>query len=90
MREFGMGAFGTPEGEDQRIRNSRIREVGIRGFGNAEFENTGILNAGIQNLRIREPSLEDVFIHFTGKSLRGDTDPMGFIRSQISKRMRSL
>ena len=44
----------------------------------------------VQNLRIHEPSLEDVFIHFTGKSLREDTDPMSFIKSQITKRMRSL
>ena len=47
-------------------------------------------NIEILNMRIREPSLEDVFIHFTGKTLRGDTDPMSFIRSQISKRMRSV
>ena len=47
-------------------------------------------NIEIENLRIREPSLEDVFIHFTGKSLREDTDPLSFIRTQISKRMRSV
>ncbi|NHI94567.1 MAG: ATP-binding cassette domain-containing protein [Candidatus Lokiarchaeota archaeon] len=44
----------------------------------------------IQNLRIREPSLEDVFIYFTGKTLREDSDPLNFIKSQISKRMRSV
>jgi len=47
-------------------------------------------NVEIQNLRIREPSLEDVFIHFTGKSLREESDPMAFIKGMISKRMRSL
>ena len=46
----------------------------------------------IQQVHMRSPSLEDVFIHYTGKTLRDEdeTDPMGFIKSQISKRMRSL
>jgi ABC-2 type transport system ATP-binding protein len=46
----------------------------------------------IKQVRMRSPSLEDVFIHYTGKSLRDEdaTDPMGFIKSQISKRVRSM
>ena len=45
----------------------------------------------INNMRIREPSLEDVFIHFTGKTLRdADTDFMSFIKGEISKRIRSI
>jgi ABC-2 type transport system ATP-binding protein len=48
-------------------------------------------NIDIKHMRIREPSLEDVFIHFTGKTLRdADTDMISFVRSQFSKRMRSL
>ncbi|MHA1269425.1 MAG: ATP-binding cassette domain-containing protein [Candidatus Helarchaeota archaeon] len=48
-------------------------------------------NIEIQNMRIREPSLEDVFIHYTGKTLRdSDTDMISFVRSQISKRLRSV
>ncbi len=47
-------------------------------------------NVDIINLRIHEPSLEDVFIHFTGKSLRDNEDPLAFMRSQISKRLRSV
>ncbi|MBD3228498.1 MAG: ATP-binding cassette domain-containing protein [Candidatus Lokiarchaeota archaeon] len=45
----------------------------------------------IKSMRIREPSLEDVFIHYTGKTLRDeDTDLISFVRRQFSKRMRSL
>ncbi|HUY01022.1 MAG TPA: ATP-binding cassette domain-containing protein [Candidatus Deferrimicrobium sp.] len=46
----------------------------------------------VQQVRLRAPTLEDVFIYYTGKTLRDEdeTDAMGFIKSQISKRMRSL
>ncbi len=46
----------------------------------------------IQQVRMRAPSLEDVFIYYTGKTLRDEDamDPMSFIKSQVSKRMRSL
>lgn len=46
----------------------------------------------IQQVRMRSPSLEDVFIHYTGKTLRDEDakDVMGFIKKQISKRMRSI
>jgi ABC-2 type transport system ATP-binding protein len=49
-------------------------------------------NIEIQQVRMRAPSLEDVFIYYTGKALRDEDagDVMGFIKSQISKRMRSL
>ncbi|MHA1229981.1 MAG: ATP-binding cassette domain-containing protein [Candidatus Helarchaeota archaeon] len=48
-------------------------------------------NIEIKNLRIREPSLEDVFIYYTGKTLRDeDTKPISFIRGQFSRRMRSV
>jgi ABC-2 type transport system ATP-binding protein len=46
----------------------------------------------VQQVRLRAPTLEDVFIYYTGKTLRDEdeSDVMGFIKSQISKRMRSL
>ena len=46
----------------------------------------------IKQVRIRQPSLEDVFLHYTGKTLRDEdlNDPFSFVRSQISKRMRSF
>ena len=46
----------------------------------------------IQQVHMRSPSLEDVFIHYTGKTLRDEDamDPMGFIKRQISKRLRSI
>ncbi len=46
----------------------------------------------IQQVRMRAPSLEDVFIHYTGKTLRDEDamDAMGFIKKQISKRLRSI
>ncbi|MHA1132254.1 MAG: ATP-binding cassette domain-containing protein [Candidatus Helarchaeota archaeon] len=49
-------------------------------------------NFEIKQVRMRSPSLEDVFIYYTGKTLRDEdsTDPTGFIKSQISKRLRSL
>lgn len=49
-------------------------------------------NFEIQQVRMRSPSLEDVFIHYTGKTLRDEDskDVMGFIRKQISKRLRSI
>ena len=49
-------------------------------------------NIEIQQVHMHAPSLEDVFIHYTGKALRDEdaSDVMGFIKSQISKRMRSL
>ncbi|MHA1648691.1 MAG: ATP-binding cassette domain-containing protein [Candidatus Helarchaeota archaeon] len=49
-------------------------------------------NIEIQQVHMRAPSLEDVFIHYTGKTLRDEdaSDVMGFIKSQISKRLRSL
>jgi ABC-2 type transport system ATP-binding protein len=49
-------------------------------------------NIDIQQVHMHAPSLEDVFIHYTGKALRDEdaSDVMGFIKSQISKRMRSL
>ncbi|NVM54004.1 MAG: ATP-binding cassette domain-containing protein [Candidatus Helarchaeota archaeon] len=49
-------------------------------------------NIEIQQVRMRSPSLEDVFIHYTGKTLRDEDamDVMGFIKRQISKRMRSI
>lgn len=49
-------------------------------------------NIDIKQVRMRAPSLEDVFINYTGKSLRDEDamDAMGFIKSQISKRVRSI
>jgi ABC-2 type transport system ATP-binding protein len=49
-------------------------------------------NIEIQQVHMHAPSLEDVFIHYTGKALRDEDagDVMGFIKSQISKRMRSM
>jgi len=49
-------------------------------------------NIDIKQVRMRSPTLEDVFIHHTGKSLRDEdeTDPIGFIRGQFAKRMRSV
>lgn len=49
-------------------------------------------NIEIDQVRMRAPSLEDVFIYYTGKSLRDEdaSDVMGFIKSQISKRLRSM
>jgi ABC-2 type transport system ATP-binding protein len=49
-------------------------------------------NIEIQQVHMHAPSLEDVFIYYTGKALRDEDagDVMGFIKSQISKRMRSL
>ncbi len=49
-------------------------------------------NIEIQQVRMRSPSLEDVFIHYTGKTLRDEDagDVMGFIKQQISKRLRSI
>ncbi len=46
----------------------------------------------INQVRIRQPTLEDVFLHYTGKTLRDEdqTDPFAFMRSQISKRVRSM
>jgi len=45
----------------------------------------------IHSMRIREPSLEDVFIHYTGKTLRdSDTDVISFVRSEFSKKIRSV
>ncbi|MHA1265454.1 MAG: ATP-binding cassette domain-containing protein [Candidatus Helarchaeota archaeon] len=49
-------------------------------------------NFEILQVRIRAPSLEDVFIYYTGKSLRDEDamNPMSFIKGQISKRLRSV
>lgn len=49
-------------------------------------------NIDIKHVHLREPSLEDVFLYYTGKTLRDEDagDVMGFIKSQISKRIRSL
>ncbi|MHA1693901.1 MAG: ATP-binding cassette domain-containing protein [Candidatus Helarchaeota archaeon] len=48
-------------------------------------------NIEIKNMRIHEPSLEDVFIYYTGKTLRdADTDVVSFVRGEISKRLRSV
>ncbi|NVM04871.1 MAG: ATP-binding cassette domain-containing protein, partial [Candidatus Helarchaeota archaeon] len=46
----------------------------------------------INQVRIRQPTLEDVFLHYTGKTLRDEdlNDPFSFIKSQISKRLRSF
>ncbi|MFX1453308.1 MAG: ATP-binding cassette domain-containing protein [Promethearchaeota archaeon] len=46
----------------------------------------------ISQVRIRQPTLEDVFLHYTGKTLRDEdlNDPFSFVRNQISKRMRSF
>lgn len=49
-------------------------------------------NFEILQVRMRAPSLEDVFIHYTGKTLRDEDsmDAMGFIKKAISKRLRSM
>ncbi|MHA1377570.1 MAG: ATP-binding cassette domain-containing protein [Candidatus Helarchaeota archaeon] len=46
----------------------------------------------IKQVRIRQPTLEDVFLYYTGKTLRDEdvNDPFSFVRNQISKRFRSL
>ncbi|MFX0136160.1 MAG: ATP-binding cassette domain-containing protein [Candidatus Hodarchaeota archaeon] len=46
----------------------------------------------INQVRIRQPTLEDVFLYYTGKTLRDEdlNDPFSFVRSQISKRLRSF
>lgn len=49
-------------------------------------------NIEIDNVKIRQPSLEDVFLYYTGKTLRDEDqkDPFSFMRSQITTRFRSL
>jgi len=46
----------------------------------------------VKQVRIRQPTLEDVFLHYTGKTLRDEdlNDPFSFVKSQMSKRFRSL
>ncbi|MFX1293541.1 MAG: ATP-binding cassette domain-containing protein [Promethearchaeota archaeon] len=49
-------------------------------------------NFEIEQVHMRAPSLEDVFIHYTGKTLRDEDsmNAMGFLKQTISKRLRSM
>lgn len=56
------------------------------------FKITTENNIDVKQVRMHSPTLEDVFIHHTGRSLRDEdaNDPMSFMKSMISKRLRSV
>ncbi len=54
----------SPEGNELRAKVSRAEDW-VPKMASASYS----LGAKISSIRITEPSLDDVFIHFTGKTL---------------------
>jgi len=64
LKSLGGGLTLSPEGNQLRAKVSRAEDW-VPKMASASYN----LGAKISSIRISEPSLDDVFLHFTGRGL---------------------